>query len=107
MVIKNTRRTERTKAAQSVSIAWDDLQGQHKFAFVHCIDLSEEGLALHLAEPLQIGSYVSLKSNQLHLAGRAQVKNCTRRNHLYRVGLEFSPEMRSARKPRATVSSVN
>ena len=92
---RTPRRTERVKATQPVSVAWDDLQGQHKFAFVHSIDFSKQGIAIHLSEALQVGSYVSLRSTQLKLACTAQVKNCIRLNHLFRVGLAFTGQSES------------
>ncbi len=90
----NSRRIERTVLEQKVSLAWSDAEGHNKFIFAQCLDTSQHGISLRVAEPIAVGSYVAVRSETLSVAGRAAVKYCIRRNGWYRIGIEFSAETR-------------
>jgi hypothetical protein len=86
------RQFERTIVRETVSASWLNPQGVQKFYSTYCFEVSANGLSILMAEPIQVGSYVALRSAKLNLVGRAVVRNCVRRNSGYRVGLEFATE---------------
>jgi hypothetical protein len=47
-----------------------------------------------LTVPIEKLTYVTLRSKELGLSGRASVRYCIRRNGSYHVGLEFSEGLR-------------
>jgi hypothetical protein len=86
------RQFERKIVRETVSACWLNPQGVQKFYSTYCFEVSANGLSILMAEPIQVNSYVALRSAKLKLAGRAVVRNCVRRNSGYRVGLEFAAE---------------
>jgi hypothetical protein len=88
------RRSERVEALHPISICWDDGHGEPKFAIAKGRNISEDGVALRVNEPLPLRSFVSIHSESLHLSGTAAVRYCVRGNGGYSVGLEFSGGMK-------------
>jgi hypothetical protein len=99
MNTKNLRRAQRTALEERIAVGWDDSNGNPKFVFARCLNVSTDGLSLRLDEPIQVRAYVSLRSEKLKISGSASVKYCIRRNSWYQIGLEFSPGTKSNRAP--------
>jgi hypothetical protein len=68
---------------------WEE-QGQSRFAMGKCIDISEEGLRIEVAQPVPRGISVHLSADAIKLAGAATVKHVVRRGGKYSLGLELS-----------------
>ena len=84
------RRHTRATESSPIQIAWKDRQGVDRFLTGRVIDVSEAGLRVETAEPLEKQTYVTLQSAGLGLHGSASVRTCARRRMKYLVGLEFS-----------------
>jgi len=83
------RHTRSTKSAP-VHVVWKDRQGVDNVIRGTIIDVSESGIRIELAEPLDKQTYVTLQSTSLGLHGSASVRSCTRKGVKYVVGLELS-----------------
>lgn len=83
------RRQERVTTSVPVRVAWQDRLGRDKYAIVHILDISPEGLLLELPEPVEPRSVLTIQSQGLHLHGSGAVRYCRRVFGRYVVGLEF------------------
>jgi hypothetical protein len=91
MMTKDLRRTERIPSQERVSVGWADSSGSPKFVLAKCLNISEEGISLRVAEPVPVRTYVTLRCEKLKIAEHASVKYCVRQNSWYQIGLEFTP----------------
>ncbi len=80
-------------------MSWQDRSGQPKYSLARTIDVSKDGIAVELAEPVEIRSFVQLQCENLKLTGPAAVRNCDRRYGKYRVGLEFTGGLKLTVQP--------
>jgi hypothetical protein len=53
------------------------------------INMSRSGALVEAAEPVGIGSVVSVRVNKLGLMGTASVRHCTVKGAKFRIGLHF------------------
>src|SRR5215472_4809018 len=53
------------------------------------VDISPRGIAIDCPEPLEVGEFVRLQSDDHITSRRARVRHCGRSDGGYRVGLEF------------------
>lgn len=84
------RRHERSTKSAPVQLVWKDRQGVDNVMRGTIIDVSESGIRIEMAEPLEKQTYVTLQSTSLGLHGSASVRSCTRKGVKYVVGLELS-----------------
>ena len=90
MMRMNSRRFDRFPHNEAIRVCWHDRLGQVKYTNAKCINISEAGISVEVAEPIELQSYVSLKSDKLKLAGTAAVRYCRRNAGKYIIGMEFS-----------------
>jgi hypothetical protein len=102
MVINNLRRNLRVPSSERIALSWDETPGNPRFTFAKCLNISPEGISVRTDKPMPIRSYVSLRSEKLHLTGSASVKYCIRHNNWYQVGLEFTPGIKFNRAAAAS-----
>lgn len=95
----NSRRFVRFSNNESIRVCWRDRLDQVKYSNAKCIDVSEQGISVELVEPVEVNSYVSLKSDKLKLAGTAAVRYCRRKAGKYIIGLEFSGGLKYSDAP--------
>jgi PilZ domain len=84
------RRHARADKSAPVQVIWKDRQGVDRFINGRIINVSESGVRVELAEPLEKQIYVTLQCVSLGLHGSASVRSCTRKGVRYVVGLELS-----------------
>jgi hypothetical protein len=84
------RRHARADKSAPLQLIWKDRQGLDRFINGRIIDISESGIRVEVAEPLEKRTYVTLQSASLGLHGSASVRSCARKGMKYLVGLEFS-----------------
>jgi len=84
------RRQDRTEISVPVQLTWTDRLGHDNFATGQSLDINDWGIRVQIAVPLTERTYVSLRAEQLQLAGRASVRSCRKLGTKYLVGLEFS-----------------
>ena len=88
--VMNSRRCKRIPCGEKVRLGWEGPNGEAQFTLGQCIDISATGVAIKIKVPIEQRTYVTLRAEQIGLAGRASVRYCIRRNAAYHVGLEFS-----------------
>jgi hypothetical protein len=94
------RKEQRRFTNAMFAISWEDARGQSRSVRVRGLNVSKSGMRIESSEEMHTGVPVSLQAERHELAGKATVRNCTRRGSGYLVGLEFSEETkRSLRLP--------
>lgn len=94
------RREQRRFTNAMFAVVWEDGRGQSRSLRVRGLNVSKSGMRIESSEEMHTGAPVSLQAERHELAGKATVRNCTRRGAGYLVGLEFSEETkRSLRLP--------
>jgi hypothetical protein len=66
-----------------------------KYAQAKCLDVSEGGLRVEARVPIPRQAYVTLRAEQINLAGSALVRHVARYGSKYILGLQFSAELRN------------
>ena len=88
------RRHSRSAKSALVHVAWKDRAGVDKWINGRTVDISESGIRIEVAEPIERHTYVALQSSALGLHGTASIRTCARKGMKYIVGLEFSGGLR-------------
>jgi len=89
----NLRRQERTTSDANVTLRWSRASGEPQYARGKILDCSPLGVAIEVANPIPVRSYVALEAPQLHAGGWAgwgSVRWCSLKRSKYVVGLELS-----------------
>ncbi|MGA2738390.1 MAG: DnaJ domain-containing protein [Bryobacteraceae bacterium] len=86
------RKEQRRFTNAMLAVVWEDARGQTRSIRVRSLNVSKSGMRIESSEEIQPGAPVSLQAERHELAGRATVRNCTRRGSAYLVGLEFSED---------------
>jgi len=86
------RKEQRRLTNAMFGVTWEDARGQSRAIRVRGLNVSRSGMRIESSEEMHTGVPVSLQGERHELAGKATVRNCTRRGAGYLVGLEFSEE---------------
>jgi hypothetical protein len=86
------RKEQRRFTNAMFAVTWEDARGQSRAIRVRGMNVSKSGMRIESAEEMPTGVPVSLQAERHELAGKATVRNCTRRGSGFLVGLEFSEE---------------
>src|ERR1022692_1107639 len=86
------RKEQRRFTNAMFTVTWEDARGQSRAIRVRGLNVSKSGMRIESSEEMHTGGPVSLQAERHELAGKATVRNCTRRGSGYLVGLEFSEE---------------
>ncbi|HTQ56613.1 MAG TPA: DnaJ domain-containing protein [Bryobacteraceae bacterium] len=92
--MSDKRREQRRFTNAMFAISWQDARGQNHSVRARGMNVSKSGIRIESTEELAHGATVTLQAEQHELAGRATVRNCTRRGSNFVIGLEFSEETR-------------
>ncbi|MGA2132335.1 MAG: DnaJ domain-containing protein [Bryobacteraceae bacterium] len=90
--MSDKRRDQRRFTNAMFAISWQDARGQNRSVRARGMNVSKSGIRIESTEELDAGSTVNLQAERHDLAGRATVRNCTRRGSNFVIGLEFSEE---------------
>jgi hypothetical protein len=94
------RKEQRRFTNAMFAVTWEDARGQTRSLRVRGLNVSKSGMRIESSEEMHTGVPVSLQAERHELAGKATVRNCTKRGSAYLVGLEFSEETkRTVRLP--------
>ncbi len=99
MTNRERRRTERLPYGSRLRICSEDGSGNTVFGHAQCVDVSEGGLRIETQASVPVGTYVSLRSDQLNFGGSARVKRVVRKGSKYCLGLELSEPLRTKPLP--------
>ena len=87
---KNRREHERLPYGGPVRISWEDEQGLVRYAHAKCLDISEDGLRIEVAEPIPVRSRLLLRADRINFSGSATVRSIAWRGCKYILGLSLS-----------------
>lgn len=87
---RERRRAVRVRLDIPVLVSWTDSYGTQHHARGRCLNASEIGLRLELAEPINTGAYVIVQAERQKLHTSATVRDVITKGFKYRVGIEFS-----------------
>lgn len=73
----------------SVELTWRTEEGEKHLELCRAIDLSETGVAIETPEPLPVSVYAVLRAQAFDVVALVQVKYCSWRRTIYKVGLQF------------------
>jgi len=94
------RKEQRRFTNAMFAVVWEDGRSQTRSLRVRGLNVSNSGMRIESSEEMPVGASVSLQAERHELAGKATVRNCTRRGSGYLIGLEFSEETkRTVRLP--------
>jgi hypothetical protein len=93
MKSKDPRDTRRKLFEGTVLIGWTDGY-EEKYNRGTAMDISDRGLKLLVPEPIPTGEFVTIRSDEVDLAGSARVRHCIRKQGRFLVGLEFTRGLR-------------
>lgn len=91
---KDVRRHRRIPFIGMVRLAWEDAQGQTKFANGQCLDVSESGMRIEVNTSIAPRTRIMLNAERMKLSGSATVKHVVRYGSKYLLGLELSETLR-------------
>ena len=89
---RESRRQERIPCTLPVGLSWND-NGADRFVRGKCRDISEDGLRVEISETIPAQSNVSLRVEQVDIAGSARVRYCRRGAMRNIIGLELSQKV--------------
>lgn len=87
---RDLRRKTRENSDCKVVAVWRDEQGTDKFANGRAMDVSDVGVRIQMPVAIRVGSYITLRAEQLGIHGQGSVRYCTRQGHLFSIGVEIS-----------------
>jgi hypothetical protein len=92
IINKNHRRHRRIPYLAPVRISWEE-QGLPSFAIARCIDLSEEGMRIEVAQAVRPGTRLQIAAEHFKFTGSASVRRVDRRGSKYMLGLQLTQAM--------------
>jgi hypothetical protein len=87
---RDQRQHERLTYRGPVRISWEDDQGLIRYAQAKCLDVSEDGLRIEVAEHIPVRSRLLLHVSCINLSGSATVRSVAWRGCKYILGLNLS-----------------
>lgn len=91
--MSDKRHKQRQRFDCALEISWQDGRGTKRTLTVHAIDLSNSGIRVESAEPIELHTEVHLRAERYGLSGFTSVRHCGRRGAKYILGLEFRPDI--------------
>jgi hypothetical protein len=89
IIAKNNRRHRRIPYLAPMRISWEE-QGQQCFTTARCLDLSEDGMRIEVAQQVRPGTRILINAERLKLSGAASVRRTERNGGKYLLGLQFA-----------------
>jgi hypothetical protein len=94
-ILKSDRRGRARIAFKgAVILCWTDDRGQDHYRNGRCVNVSERGCSIELAESLPLRALVSLRIPELDVSAFASVRHVTRKGMKIHIGLEFGQPVR-------------
>ena len=86
---KNHRRHRRIPYVGPIRISWEE-QGEQFYALARCIDVSEDGVLVEVAQPVRPGTRILLMAERLKLHGAASVRHMDLFRGKYLLGINLT-----------------
>ena len=87
---RDNRRHQRIPYLSAARISWEDEHGLARYAEAKCLDVSQEGLCIAVAETIPIRSMVLLRVERIQIGGSATVRYIAWRGGKCIVGLNLT-----------------
>jgi hypothetical protein len=87
---RENRRHQRIPYLGAARISWEDERGLAKYAEAKCLDVSQEGLCITVAETIPIRSMVLLRVERIQIGGSATVRYIAWRGGKCILGLNLT-----------------
>src|SRR5579864_1990880 len=85
---KDKRHNRRIQYVKPIRIAWEE-NGEPRFAYAKCIEISENGVRIELPYQVRAGSTILLREDSLGLTTSATVKHLIRKGGKCFLGLHL------------------
>ena len=85
------RRKTRIPLKDVLKLAWVDRKDKYFATKAPCLDASETGLRVEIAERIDPASFVNIKADRFGLTASARVRHVVQSGIRYQIGLEFNP----------------
>jgi hypothetical protein len=85
------RRKSRIPLQDVLKLAWVDKKDKYFSTKAPCLDASETGLRVEIAERMDPASFVNVKADRFGLTASARVRHVVQSGIRYQIGLEFNP----------------
>jgi hypothetical protein len=95
MSLRDVRRRQRIPYVGRVRISWEGTDGEIRYADVKCFDISEGGLRIETPTSIPVRTRVSLRADNVDLAGSAVVKHVARNGSKFILGLQLNQTLQS------------
>jgi len=93
------RREPRVPVTSDFDLHWQDRDASRKSTRAKGIEISEHGVSVRSAKPIERNSVIQIRGCQIQMEGKATVKYCSKRGLSYVIGLEV--EKQSAQQLKA------
>ncbi len=80
----------RFRAICKLRISWQDHKGRNRNKRVRVVDMSGTGVLVKCGVPIDPGSFVYIKTQELGMVGSGYVRRCDPLLFTYHIGLQFS-----------------
>ncbi len=87
---RERRRNPRFELKTRIRLSWTDCDGRFHFADARCIDISETGIRVDVADRLDTNCYINVRAEKLGINSSARVRSLRQTGLRYHVGLEFN-----------------
>ena len=91
---RDLRRHQRELVQNKLSLSWQGDGGVARYAVGRCLDVSESGMRVEVAETVRPRTYVSFRMEKAAFQGTGSVRYCRRVGMKYHLGLEFAGGLR-------------
>ncbi|MBI1791049.1 MAG: PilZ domain-containing protein [Acidobacteria bacterium] len=95
---------ERFSVLGPVQLLWADKQGTEKRVQGTLRDVSERGLQIETAEPVEVGLRLRVESPKFEPVEGAQVRHCRQKAGKWRIGVWLEQRLAWSRAPQWTAS---
>jgi hypothetical protein len=101
MARSELRRHTRHPASHKLLLSFIDKSQVNRIVRAKCVDISDSGMQIESAEPIEVRTYISFRDEKSASSGSGSVRYCFRKGVNYRIGVEFSAQRRQDASPDA------
>jgi len=87
---KEHRQHQRSPYCGPIRISWENEEGLVRYAHAKCLDVSEDGLRIEVAESIPVRTRLLFRADQINFSGSATVRSVAWRGCKYILGLNLS-----------------
>jgi hypothetical protein len=85
----NRRKEPRIPVASEFDIFWQDSDASQQSTRARGIEMSEHGVSIRSAKPIQCNSVIQVRGRQVQYHGRGRVCHCSKKGLTYIIGVQL------------------